>query len=191
MSDIPQARPVHFETERYIVRSVVPDDAGENWQRWANDPEAARWLNMRAREVTRDELLQYVGTFDNRSRFLIGVFEKGDERFIGIHVVYIDWKIRGYMINAWIGEGEARHKGARSETRRPIHQYFMDQMNLEFCLCTVVEGHPQIPLMQSWGWAIEGRSEKPSASGGPPVGILHMRLTKDAWRRAEANTTAS
>ena len=186
MSDIPQAKPVRFETERYIVRSVVPDDAGESWQRWASDPEAARWLNMQPRAVTREELLKYIATFDNRSRFLIGVFEKGDERFIGFHAIYIDWAIRAYMINALIGENAARHKGARTETRRPIHEYFMETMNLDCSVCTVVEGHPSIALMASWGWVIEARSEKPSASGGKPVGILHMRLTKEAWWRAHA-----
>jgi len=34
------------------------------------------------------------------------------------------------------------------------------------------------------GWVVERTSIRPSASGGAPVGILHMKLTRDAWRRA-------
>lgn len=187
MTDIPPAKPVRFETDRYVVRSVVSDDASEGWTQWARDAEAAHWLNAPQREVTRAELLQYISTFDNRSRFLIGVFEKASGRLIGFHAVYVDWARRAYLINALIGESEARHKGARSETRLPIHRYFMEDMGLDCSICTIVEGHPSLALMESWGWVVEGRSEKPSASGGAPVGILHMRLTKQAWRRAQAN----
>lgn len=186
MSDIPPAKAVRFETERYIVRGIVEDDANESWTRWMSDPEASRWLNAPAREVSRDDLLKYIAPFDNRSRFLIGVFDKTSARLIGFHAIYIDWERRAYLINALIGETEARHKGARSETRLPIHEYFMETMALDHSVCTVVEGHPSLALMASWGWTIDGRSEKPSASGGAPVGILHMRLTKAAWRQARA-----
>jgi RimJ/RimL family protein N-acetyltransferase len=186
LSEIPPARPVRFETARYIVRSIVPDDASESWTRWGSDPEAVRWLNMPAREVSHADLLQYIATFDNRSRFLIGVFEKASGRLIGFNSIYIDWARRAYLINTLIGEADVRHKGARSETRLPIHEYFLETMDLDHSVCMVVEGHRSLALMASWGWEIDGRSEKPSASGGAPVGILHMRLTKDSWRRARA-----
>jgi len=164
----------------------VPDDASESWTRWARDPETSRWLNMPAREITRAEMLHYIATFDNRSRFLIGAFEKPDGRLVGFHAIYIDWARRAYLINTLIGETDARRKGARGETRLPIHAYFMETMDLDHSVCTVVEGHPTLALMASWGWVIDGRSENPSASGGAPVGILHMRLTKEAWRLAQA-----
>jgi hypothetical protein len=186
LSEIPPAKPVRFETAHYIVRSIVPGDATESWSGWANDSETSRWLNIPARKFRRADLRQYIGTFDNRSSFLIGVFEKAGERLIGFHAIYIDWSRRAYLINTLIGETDARRKGARGETRLPIHEYFMETMDLDHSVCTVVEGHPTMALMASWGWVIVGRSENPSASGGPPVGILHMRLTKDAWRRARA-----
>ena len=116
---------------------------------------------------------------------MIGVFERAlGERMIGFNAVYVDWAHREYMINTLIGESDARHKGARSETRLPIHAYFLEELGLESSVCTVVEGHPSLALMESWGWRTEHRSEKASASGGAPIGILHMRLTKSAWRRA-------
>ncbi len=189
MSEIPPARPVCFETSRFTVRSVVEGDAGENWTRWASDREAARWLNATPREISRVDLVHYIASFDNRSRFLIGMFERAPgERMIGFNSIYVDWTRREYMINTLIGESDARHKGARSETRLPIHAYFLEELGLESSVCTVVEGHPSLALMESWGWKTEHRSEKASAGGGAPIGILHMRLTKTAWRRANGKS---
>ena len=177
---------VRLETARYILRSVVPDDASEGWQHWSNDPETARWLNTRPREVAREEIVKYIGSFDDQSRFLIGIFEKHGGRLIGIHSIYVDWERREYLINVMIGETDARNKGARSEARIAVHDYFMEVRGLERSVCTVVDGHPQLAQMRRWGWAIERKVQKPAANGGPAVTLLYMYLTREAWRQARA-----
>ena len=137
MTDVAPARPVHLETARYILRSVVSDDVSESWGRWSRDPTTARWLNAQARDATREELLQFVSSFDDRSRFLIGIFEKSGDRLIGIHAIYVDWGRREYMINVMIGEQGARNQGARSEARIAVHQHFMETLDLSHSICTV------------------------------------------------------
>lgn len=178
-------RPVLLETARYILRSVVADDASESWGRWLNDPTTARWLNAQAREASREELRHYISTFDDRDRFLVGVFEKSGGRLIGIHAIYVDWPRSEYSINVMIGESDARNQGARSEARIAVHNHFMETLGLEHSVCTVLEGHPQLPQMARWGWIAEGKTQRPSANGGLPVSLLKMRLTREAWRRAQ------
>jgi RimJ/RimL family protein N-acetyltransferase len=183
-------KPVRLVSARYVLRSVMPQDASEGWQRWSNDPEAARWLNAPQREVSRDDIVKYISTFDNQKSYLIGIFEKESSRLIGIHAIYVDWQRGEYLINVMIGEQDARNKGARSEARIAVHDHFMDVLGLGRSVSTVVDGHPQLAQMMRWGWTVEGAIEKPSASGGPPVKVLVMNLTRSNWHRARAGNTA-
>lgn len=178
--------PVRLETAGYVLRSVAPDDASEGWQQWSNDPDTARWLNVQQRAVSRDDILKYISRFDNQKSYLIGIFEKDGGRLIGIHAIYVDWQRSEYLINVMIGEVEARNKGARSEARIAVHDYFMDVLGLARSVSTVVDGHPQLAQMMRWGWIVDGAADKPSAFGGPPVKVLRMVLTRDAWHQARA-----
>ena len=189
MTDVAPVRTVHLETARYILRSVVAGDASESWGRWSRDPTTAHWLNTQARDATREELLQFISSFDDRSRFLVGVFEKNGGRLIGIHAIYVDWGRREYMINVMIGELDARNQGARSEARIAVHQHFMETFDLTHSICTVMEGHPQLAQMVRWGWVVEGKTQRPSVRTGEQIVLLRMRLTREAWRRA-LNTKA-
>ncbi len=178
------ARKVRLKTARYVLRTVEADDATAGWSQWMLDPAAARWLNAIPRAASADEIRNYIATFDNKASHLIGIFEKESGRLIGIHAIYIDWAYNEYQINVMVGEADARNQGARSEARPAIHQYFMEELGLEASRATVLAGHPSLAGMQRWGWIVEHKTVKPSAAGGPPVEILHMRLTRDAWRRA-------
>jgi len=178
------ARKVRLETARYVLRTVETGDASEGWRQWMLDPVAARWLNAAPRAANLDEIRGYIAAFDNLNTHLIGVFEKDTGRLIGIHSIYIDWAHNEYLINVMIGETDARNQGARSEARPAVHNFFMEELGLEASRCSVIAGHPSLEGMQRWGWVAEHKTLKPSATGGAPVEILQLRLTRDAWRRA-------
>ncbi len=182
--------PVRLVTARYVLRSVTPEDVSEGWPRWSNDPGTARWLNMPQREFSRDDIVKYISTFDNQKSFLIGIFEKDGGRIIGFHAIYVDWQHSEYLINVMIGELDARNKGARSEARIAIHDYFMDVLGLKRSRSSVLDGHPQLAQMMRWGWTTDGVVQKPSASGGAPVNVLMMTLTRENWHRARGQNSA-
>ena len=184
-----RTRKVRLETARYVLRTVEAGDATAGWEQWLLDPAAARWLNAAPRAASLDEIRGYIATFDGKTSHLIGIFEKDTGRLIGIHSIYIDWPRSEYLINVMVGESDARNQGARSEARPAIHQFFMEELGLEASLATVIAGHPSLAGMQRWGWVVERKSTKPSAQGGVPVEILHMRLTREAWRRAFRSTS--
>jgi RimJ/RimL family protein N-acetyltransferase len=189
MAQPPQiARRVRLETARYVLRTVEAGDATAGWEQWLLDPAAARWLNATPRAASLDEIRDYIATFDNKSSHLIGIFEKDTGRLIGIHSIYVDWPRSEYLINVMVGESDARNQGARSEARPAIHQFFMEELGLEASLATVIAGHPSLAGMQRWGWVVERKSTRPAATDGAPVAILHMRLTREAWRRAFRGT---
>ncbi len=66
-----QGRPIDLETKRFRPRSLKPIDASERW-RWVKDPEVVHPSNGPVRHMTRQELANYIATFNNHMRFLIG-----------------------------------------------------------------------------------------------------------------------
>lgn len=184
MTAAPQiARKIELETERYVLRTIEQSDAASGLGQWLLDPAAARWLNAKPRAATPAELKQYIASFDGKASHLIGVFEKDSGRLIGIYSMYVDWPRSEYLFNVLIGEADARNHGARRETRTAIHQFFMDELDLHASLATIMAGHPNIPALLQWGWVVENRSVKPSATGGAPIEFLHLRLSRKAWHR--------
>ncbi len=67
-----QGRPIDLETKRFRLRSLKPIDASERWLRWVKDPEVVHPSNGPVRHMTRQELANYIATFNNHMRFLIG-----------------------------------------------------------------------------------------------------------------------
>ena len=185
MTTPPQvARKVHLETERYILRTVEASDATIAIGQWPQDPNVAHWLNARPRTASLVAVKNFIATFDGKVSHLIGIFERSSERLIGFYEMHIDWPRREYQFNVLIGEASARNQGARTETRVAIHQFFMEELDLRASLATVVAGHPNLPALKRWGWVIESKSIKPSATGGAPVVLIHMRLTRKGWHRS-------
>jgi len=69
-------RPIDLETERFRLRSLKPVDASERWLGWVQDPEVVHPANAPVRHMTRQELAKYIGSHDNYTRYLIGVFDR-------------------------------------------------------------------------------------------------------------------
>jgi hypothetical protein len=175
-------RTIAFETANYLLRTLEPGDAGAGWREWLTNPDAARNLNVRAEPMTEETVRNYIASFDRKRNHLLGIFEKETGRLIGIRAVYIDFKRRDFVMNVLIGESDARHKGARSETRTEIYRFFFEEMDLESCRGTVVEGNADVfRLLKRNGWLFERIEERPAANGGT-VRIHHYRLPREVWR---------
>ena len=69
-------RKVNIDCGDYILRTIVPADATERWAHWMEDVEASEMLNAPRKAMTKDELVAYIRGFDQRTRILIGIFEK-------------------------------------------------------------------------------------------------------------------
>src|ERR1700730_9666544 len=99
-----------FDCGRYFVRTVKREDASERWAAWLSDPWATQVLNAPGRSLQRKDVIDYIKGFDNRTRLLLGIFEKGTRRHLGIIRCDVDLEASRCTLNIMIGEADYRGK---------------------------------------------------------------------------------
>src|SRR5271163_1053276 len=99
---------VRIESDEYLLRSLTVDDASDRWAGWMSDPEVMRMLNAPARKMTREDIVGYIKTFDQRSDLLLGIFEKQAGLHIGFFTINADYARSQGVVNLLIGEAKYR-----------------------------------------------------------------------------------
>ena len=185
-------RTIVLDTPHYIARTLESADITPAWQDWLRDPTAASNLNAKPATATREQLRDYVQSFNRTTSHLLGIFEKETGRLIGIRAIYLNPEHNEFLVNVLVGETEARNKGARSETGDAMYRYFFEEMGLGSARCSVLStNEPILKVMRSDGWLHEHTSHKPAANGQVLVELRHFRLTREVWRRKEAEKKAA
>jgi RimJ/RimL family protein N-acetyltransferase len=77
------APPVLIDTPRFRARSVRATDARQDIADWFADPARVGPLNLTPRQLSLPDLRRFFDSFDNRSRFLVALIDKGTERITG------------------------------------------------------------------------------------------------------------
>jgi len=186
MLNADSVRKIRLETPHFILRTIEPDDASVEWTQWRKDPTAARMLNAPQRDVSTEEIRDYIAGFDGHASHLLGIFDKLDGKLIGIRAIYVDWQRKEFVVNVLVGETAARGKGARTETRDVIYNYLFEELGLETARCTILAHNTDVlRIMDENGWQHIDTSYKPSVSGGAPVELRHFSLSREENRRGE------
>jgi RimJ/RimL family protein N-acetyltransferase len=104
-----------LETGRFKLRSLKASDASRRYLNWIADEVVMTPLNMPPRKLTRPELANYISAFDNRSRYLVGMFDKQTDIHFGILQADIAPQHALAKLSFLIGEREYRGIGALRE----------------------------------------------------------------------------
>lgn len=76
---------IHIETDNLITRTMRAADVTEDFVQWFNDPQMLQGLNLSALHFSLDGLRSFVASFDNVHHFLIGIFNKADDKIAGFY----------------------------------------------------------------------------------------------------------
>jgi len=180
-----QGRPIDLETKRFRLRSLKPIDASERWLRWVKDPEVVHPSNGPVRHMTRQELANYIATFNNHTRFLIGVFDKTSGTHLGFFFIDVDRTNDTATFNVIIGEKGWWGKGVVNEARAALLDHFFEQRGMaKACGGPLSRNFPAIFNYKAQGWIYEGtlRGQFRSVVDGSRIDQLRFRLFPDEWR---------
>lgn len=176
---------VEFQTDRLTFRRLTEADVSERWAGWLNDPVAARMLNARPRSFSQDELRDYVRKFDGRQRWLLGIFDRGSGRHIGIATGEVIENGTKFIPSILIGEPEYRNLGTLTEILDNQGDHFFEHLGFEATVATVLAHNtPVIAFLESRGFrrvrVMPGH--KKSAQGGPDIDLLVYEFSRADWR---------
>lgn len=182
--------PVFLDTPNYIVRTLTSDDANEQWTQWLLDPTAIQMLNAKPQQLTIEALRGIIRSFDSKTRYLLGVFDKATGEMVGLRAHYVDLKEKEWIDNVLIGPN-GRRKNAQTESRQAAYRYFFEDLGLVRVRCAIVSDNKlTIELALREGFIHEQTTVRASRSGGGIVELLHFRLNRETWRRNEAQRFA-
>lgn len=182
--------PVALKTKSYTLRSMGPDDITDRYITWAKDPELMENLNAPARLVNRTQLKRYIKSFDNRTKFHLGVFTAPEGVHIGFFTIYVDAKNRSAQTNVVIGDRDYWGKGVVLEARGAILDFLFDVVGVAKIWGTPFERNfPSIFNYKAQGFTCEGVLRKQVINmKGKRVDQYIFGLLREEWhaRRAQA-----
>ena len=178
-------RIVELHADKYLIRTIEPADASERWASWMSEPETRHMLNLPARSWGKPDIVKYIGTFDQRSCLLLGIFEKSSGLHVGVMTVDINYATRQFLVNLLIGEPEYRHKGVTTSIALPYREYFFETLGLDTALASVLARNaPMIRHLRKSGWQLDQTLTRNARSNatGEMLDVCLFSLSREAWR---------
>jgi RimJ/RimL family protein N-acetyltransferase len=186
-------RVIRLHCGRFLIRTIKPEDASERWAAWIADPEAALTLNPRGQKLNRNEIVEYIGNFDQRTHLLLGIFDKASRLHVGILRLDIDHKVHHALINLFIGEPGYRNLGVTSEILIPALDYAFST-RIETIIASVLLRHKRlIKYMLKTGWQMDPRPHAliKSNINGMMLEARYFVLSRETWRIWKNGETAN
>ncbi len=152
----PAQQPIQLETDRFLLRPLDPADVTGRLIRWLHDDELLRYVELPERPSVND-FLRFMRQFDNVTNFLLGIFDKSDERLLGFYQVHTEPELGRASTEVMIGD--RRHWGTNAvfETRTRLLDYLFDTLGLYRVYGTVhARNLPALFNYKALGFTCEG-----------------------------------
>jgi RimJ/RimL family protein N-acetyltransferase len=189
----PPKRMLQFQCGRYFLRTIRRDDASDRWASWLSDPWTIHVLNTPPRGLQKSDIVEYIKQFDQRSRLLLGIFDRRTRAHVGIIRLDIDHAAREALVNAVIGEPEHRNRGATADTFIPMLDYMFEEVGLNKAKASIlVRNEITIRYLLKAGWQLDQAPAKQvkSTSDGTMLAMTSISITREAWRAWKATNVA-
>lgn len=127
----PSHSPVYVESGDYIVRSLKDTDASEELLGWLNRADMLRGLNLDKVDFNLSQLRAFIAGFDNYLHFILGIFNREDDRLIGFYTIDVNRTHKTGSLTTGIGDTSERGKRTLWATIDAILDYFYAERDIE------------------------------------------------------------
>lgn len=127
----PSHSPVYIESGDYIVRSLKDTDASEKLLGWLNRADMLRGLNLDKVDFNLSQLRAFIAGFDNYLHFILGIFNRNDEKLIGFYTIDVNRTHKTGSLTTGIGDTSERGKRTLWATIDAILDYFYAEREIE------------------------------------------------------------
>lgn len=180
-----QLAPVYVETPNFYIRTMRADDATDRWSAWFGSAYVREALNMDDRPRTKDDMLAYIAGHDQRSKLMVGVFDKTNGLLVCIGSAQVDWQRGNYLFSTVIVEAAYRNAGVMTELTPPFRDYFFDVLGLKTSTATALATNTVIcSFLEKTGWTLTQtlKNHTRRHSDGAMIDLRLYLLTREAWR---------
>jgi ribosomal-protein-alanine N-acetyltransferase len=135
--------PVVISTDRFLLKSLIPDDVGERYLSWLTDQTVSQYISAATLKPSIDSLKQYVQERCEREDVLfLGIFEKNSGIHIGnIKYEPVDSKNRFAVMGILIGEASWHGKKVAAEVIVASSKWLNSTRDIDEIILGVARGH--------------------------------------------------
>ncbi|MGB5213796.1 MAG: GNAT family protein [Anderseniella sp.] len=179
----PAGKPVLLETEKFMLRSLKPSDAGPTLASWFTDPLVLDGLNLPREGLTREQVRGYVAKFDNRRRYMVGIFAKPEQRFVGFYQMDLVPEHRFAQISFVLGDKDYRGKPPANEPSISLVKEFFENRNIDKIVARVkARNISALWMMKQSIFEFEAvLKQEMLLPGGGRSDVVQFRCLKDQW----------
>jgi ribosomal-protein-alanine N-acetyltransferase len=173
----------HLETRRFKIRPLAPDDASASYLSWWNDPRIQAGFNLPARGWQLEHARQHIASFDNQTRFHLGIFCKESRDLIGFVALFFHQRNNLALWNILIGEKRFWGRRVAQELAPTLLRVIFEDIGIEKMKAEIHgPNRAAMILNESLGFSREGvlRNEFPTIDGGR-ADLTYYGLLRDEW----------
>jgi RimJ/RimL family protein N-acetyltransferase len=174
---------VKLETEHYFLDSLEPADATPLLQGWFRDDTILESMNVSPLTWTIPELQAFIATFDNITKFIVGIRAKSSSNLVGFYTISVNRRHRTAHFTAAIGDKAYWGKGVLAETTRALVEHMFTTRGVEKMIARVVSTNRRIifNLANSTMFQLEGTLRQEILSrDGKRLDVLSFACLKQA-----------
>lgn len=175
--------PLTLKSENYVMRSLEPELIPQDIDQWFADPKIMAYVNL-PMNMSRQKFISYIGEFNNRSRFILGIWDRESSKLVGFYRVYINAAELCAVTSVVIGDLEYWGRGAVIETRTRLLDFLFFGFNLHKITAKVkARNFAAIFNYKKLGFVKEGVRRQHIRDGkGGWMDVVAFGLLRDEWR---------
>ena len=124
-------KPIHTETDHYLLRSLTAADVTPEFAGWFDDPLMLQGLNLPALNFSEDGLRAFVASFDNHTNYLIGIFSKEGGQLMGFYNFSVNLKHRVASVTVGASPNAKIGRPLFWETMMPMYNALFEHTTVE------------------------------------------------------------
>ncbi len=126
-------RSVDLVSERFAIRTLKPQDVGEDYVGWFSDPVVQPFISYRLEVDAIGSLRRFVESHDSRDdSLLFGVFEPGGRHIANMKYEPIDLSTQRAVLGVLIGDQGWRGLGLFQEVFRATSRFLARNCGIEW-----------------------------------------------------------
>ena len=174
-----------FQCGRYFARTIRREDASDRWAAWLSDPWVLQALNLPRRDLTKSDIAGYIKQSDQRTRLMLGIFERGTRLHVGFIKLDLDYTAREALVNAIIGETEHRNRGATTDAFVSTLDFLFDTEGMARVRASVLERNQlTLKYLLKMGWQLDTTAEGQirSNADGTMLDVRSVVWSRESYR---------
>jgi [ribosomal protein S5]-alanine N-acetyltransferase len=176
------AYPERYGDGAYILRRLAPEQCGERYLGWMNDPEVTRHLQSRFRRWDVPALRAWAGAFEYRNNFLFGIHEAASDLHVGTMTLRCEPYHHYGMIGFMIGDRAHWRRGAATAAITAVLDFAFFERRLRKVRGTVVDNHTASNrVFANLGFRVDAVVPDLYWSEGAWRGELHHSIDAGEW----------